>query len=177
MAGTVGKASALRIQLLYEQLQEFMRWRDRPPFTQPKPVPPARLGRKATDEDRARWKVEHEEYAQALFQWDTAFKLWATPPQQPDVADMVWMERIREARHPEDYGTSKHRKPEPEFDANNWLEANGMDREQLGALLCDPPESLRQALADQAPTVYRILLASGFDPAAPVTRKADDETE
>jgi hypothetical protein len=79
------------------------------------------------------------------------------------------------ARFPEDWGTSKHRKPEPEFDAANYLDSNTMEREQLGALFCDPPEAIRAALVDSAPAVYAILIAGGFDPAAP--RKATDETE
>lgn len=77
------------------------------------------------------------------------------------------------ARFPEDWGTSKHRKPEPEFDAQNYLDANTMDREQLAALFCDPPETIRGALQDSAVQVYAILVAGGFDPAA--QRKAEDE--
>lgn len=99
----------------------------------------------------------------------------AVPPAYPGVQDLMWLDRVLEARFPDDHGTSKHRAPETHYDPNNWLDANGMDREQLGALLCDPPESLRLAMADQAPAVYRILLATGFDPGAPIKRKADDD--
>jgi hypothetical protein len=81
------------------------------------------------------------------------------------------------ARFPEDWGTSKHRKPEPEHDAANYLDAYTMEREQLGALFADPPEAIRLALVDSAPYVYAVLLAGGFDPSAPSQRKADDETE
>lgn len=78
------------------------------------------------------------------------------------------------ARFPEDWGTSKHRKPEPEFDAANYLDAHTMEREQLGALFADPPEPIRLALVDSADKVYAVLLAGGFDPAQ---RKATNETE
>lgn len=77
------------------------------------------------------------------------------------------------SRFPEDWGTSSHRKPEPEYDGNNWLEQHGLQREQLGALLADPPEAIREALVDQAPAVYAILLAGGFDP----QRKAEHEAK
>jgi hypothetical protein len=177
MADAVAKASALRIQLLLEQLQEFAAWRQRPAFTLRKPIPPEKLGRKATAEDKERQRQLLEQYAQDQQDYDLAFSAWSTPPSQPDVTDMVWMERIREARFPEDYGTSKHRKPEPDYDAANWLDSNGMDREQLGALLRDPPEVLALAIADEAGVLYARIMATGFDPAAPPKRKADDETE
>lgn len=80
---------------------------------------------------------------------------------------------VMEARFPEDYGASKHRKPEPEFDGANYLDAHTMEREQLGALFADPPEPIRLALVDSAAQVYAVLLAGGFDPA----RKAEDETK
>jgi hypothetical protein len=89
--------------------------------------------------------------------------------QGPQLKELL---NVLAARFPEDWGTSKHRKPEPEFDAANYLDANTMEREQLGALFCDPPESIRLALVDSAPAVYAILLAGGFDPAAP--RKAEE---
>jgi hypothetical protein len=177
MADAVGKASALRLVIMLERLERYRVWEQRPPFSMQKPVPPAKLGRSSTAEQRAEWKVLMQQFEQASLDYDLAFGAWATPPPIPDVADMVWMERLREARHPEDYGTSKHRKPEPQFDANNWLETNGMDREQLGALLRDPPDVLALAIADEARALYARIMASGFDPEAPVTRKAEDETE
>jgi hypothetical protein len=67
-------------------------------------------------------------------------------------------------RFPEDWGTSKHRKPEPEYDAQGYLDAHAMEREQLAALLSDPPDAIRGALVDAAPAVYAILVAGGFDP-------------
>lgn len=73
---------------------------------------------------------------------------------------------VLSARFPEDWGTGKHRRPEPEYDPQNWLDANTMDREQLAALLSDPPEAIRGALVDAAPAVYAILVAGGFVPPA-----------
>lgn len=87
-------------------------------------------------------------------------------PPMPSVEDMMWLERLRISRFPEDYGTSKHRKPEAPHDAQEWLDANSMDREQLAALLSDPPDAIRAALVDAAPAVYAILVAGGFDPSA-----------
>lgn len=87
-------------------------------------------------------------------------------PAAPSVADMVWMDRVREGRWPDDYGASKHRKPEPEHDGANYLDAHTMEREQLGALFADPPEPIRLALVDSAAQVYAVLIAGGFDPGA-----------
>jgi hypothetical protein len=68
------------------------------------------------------------------------------------------------ARFPEDWGTSKHRRPDVEYDGAAWLESTGLQREQLGALFDDPPEPIRQALVDKAPQIYQILVQGGFDP-------------
>lgn len=81
------------------------------------------------------------------------------------------------ARFPKDWGTSKHREPEQDYDPSNYLDSTGMDREQLGALLCDPPDVLRLAMVDQAHEVYGILIAAGFDPTAPRKAKANDESD
>jgi hypothetical protein len=71
---------------------------------------------------------------------------------------------VMEARFPEDWGANKHRVPEPEFDAQHWLDAHTMDHEQLAALFTDPPEPIRKALVSSADAVYGILLAGGFNP-------------
>lgn len=55
---------------------------------------------------------------------------------------------LLESRWPEDWGQSKHRKPEPEHDGQHWLDAHAMDREQLKALFTDPPELIRLAMED-----------------------------
>src|SRR4030095_15675088 len=65
------------------------------------------------------------------------------------------------ARFPEDWGQSKHRKPEPEHQGENYLDAHVMEREQLGALFADPPEPIRLALVDSAAQVYAVLIAGG----------------
>jgi hypothetical protein len=88
-----------------------------------------------------------------------------------DATQLRELLNVLAARFPEDWGTSKHRKPEPEYDAQNWLDAHSMEREQLAALFSDPPETIRSALVDAAPAVYAILLAGGFDPAQ---RKAEE---
>jgi hypothetical protein len=81
---------------------------------------------------------------------------------------------VLQARFPSDWGASKHRNPEPEYDAQNWLDAHVMEREQLAALLSDPPEPVRLALVDSAPAVYAILVAGGFDPAEQKTVATED---
>ncbi len=87
--------------------------------------------------------------------------------------DLRGMLSVLAARWPQDWGSSKHREPERDFEGSHWLDAHSMDREQLGALFCDPPDAIKEALQDQAATVYRILLEGGFDPSAP-KRKADE---
>lgn len=88
---------------------------------------------------------------------------------EPQLKELL---NVLAARFPEDWGTSKHRKPEPEYDPQNFLDANTMDREQLAALFTDPPDAIKGALQDSAASVYAILLAGGFDP-----RKATDGSE
>jgi hypothetical protein len=98
-------------------------------------------------------------------------------PPMPSVLELEWAQRAVERRHPEDYGTTKHRTADAPFSGDEYLDAHAMTREQLGAVFADPPEKIRQALQDQAPAVYRVLLEAGFNPAEPVTRKADDGSE
>ncbi len=90
--------------------------------------------------------------------------------QGPQLKELL---NVLSSRFPLDWGQSKHREPESDFSASEYLDANAMDREQLGALLCDPPELIRLALVDAAPAVYRILVEGGFDPAQPAPRKAN----
>jgi hypothetical protein len=94
--------------------------------------------------------------------------------QGPQLRELL---NVLSTRFPKDWGTSKHREPEQDFSGTEYLDTHTMDREQLGALFLDPPESIRVALVDQSYAVYRILVAGGFDPAVPEMRKADDETE
>lgn len=93
------------------------------------------------------------------------------PPPLPTVNELVWLDRTMEARFPAHYGASKHRAPDADFEASNYLDAHVMEREQLAALLADPPEPIRLALVDSAPYVYAVLIAGGFDPAQ---RKAEE---
>lgn len=81
------------------------------------------------------------------------------------------------SRWPKDWGTSKHREPDADFSADEYLDSHAMTREQLGAVFADPPEKIKQALQDQAHAVYRILLEAGFDPSAPVQRKATEDDD
>lgn len=170
IAGAIQETAAMKVQLLHEQMQARLAWSERAP-PPPRPSPPDKPGRKATDEQREAYKDAKAAYEQELLAFELALEAWKTPPPSPDVDDLMWMERHRIARFPEDYGTSKHRKPEAPFDAQEWLDANSMDREQLAALFSDPPDAIRGALVDAAPAVYAILLAGGFDPAQ---RKAEE---
>lgn len=114
------------------------------------------------------------EQAQAAVEW-RGDPLDAPP--MPNVIELEWAQRAVERRHPEDYGTTKHRAADVPYNADEYLDSNAMTREQLGAVFSDPPEKIRQALVDQAPAVYRILLEAGFDPSAPAKRKATDDDD
>jgi hypothetical protein len=68
------------------------------------------------------------------------------------------------ARYPAEWGVSKHREPEAEVTAEQWLEQNGMTHEQLVALFADPPEAIGRALLAAGDTVVARLLATGWAP-------------
>jgi hypothetical protein len=181
MDGAIATVKAQRVQLLAEQMRKRLAWEDRgpPPLKPAKPRKPPKV-----EDEAAQLAADllHElamkEWEEQVEAWQAELLAWSTPPETPSVADMAWLENLRISRHPEDYGTSKHRQPDVEYSGSEYLDANAMDREQLGALFCDPPEAIRQALTDQAHAVYRILVEAGFDPASPIPRKADeDETE
>lgn len=95
----------------------------------------------------------------------------ALAKQGPQMKELL---NVLAARYPADWGTSKHRTPEPEYTAEEWLDDHALTHEQLGALFADPPEPILKALVSRAPDVYALLLAHGFDPSA--QRKAEDET-
>jgi hypothetical protein len=180
LAASAASTTAMRAQLLNEQMAKRLAWESRgpPPRKPPKPAKPRPVNDDAEQlANELRHELASKEYEKALEDWALAVQAHNTPPPTPEIQYMLCLERVRISRHPYDYGTSKHRKPEPEHDGTNYLNEHAMDREQLGALLLDPPELLRLAIVDQAYAVYRILVASGFDPAVPEMRKADDETE
>lgn len=173
LENAAARTAAMKVQLMREQLEEFFLWRTRrgePPL---KPREPKKPGKRATDVERERYREDVSMWEIAMQRYELLFAAWSTPPTTPDVAELTWLERLRESRWPEDHGASKHRKPEPEHDGANYLDAHTMEREQLGALFADPPEPIRLALVDSAAQVYAVLLAGGFDPA----RKAEDETK
>jgi hypothetical protein len=174
IAGAIQETAAMKVQLLHEQMEARLKWADRPP-PPPRPSPPDKPGRKATDEQRDAYKAAKAAHEQEMLAWELAMEGWRTPPPSPDVDELMWMERHRIGRFPEDYGTSKHRRPEPAFDAQEFLDAHAMEREQLAALFTDPPDSIRAALVDAAPAVYAILVAGGFDHTAPAKQQAHDE--
>lgn len=82
----------------------------------------------------------------------------------PAAIRMLTNEQV--SRHPADHGTSAHRVPEPELTGEAWIERNGLTQAQLGAMIIDPPEPLKEALVSNADTVYALLLASGWSPRA-----------
>lgn len=174
LEGAGASVVAMKVQLMVEQMTERLAWRDRGSAPVP-PRKPDKPRKGASEEDRELYEIARDHYDQAQAKWELDIVAWGTPPEAPDAAELAWLDRVMEARFPEDWGTSKHRKPEAEFDAANYLDQNTMTREQLAALLADPPEPIRLALVDSAPYVYAVLVAGGFDPAAP--RKAEHETE
>lgn len=173
LAAAIGSTVALRAQVLHEQMQAYADWStNRPPPPKP-PAKPRKPKKGASAEERMAWELASEVHAQLEAEHEQAMESWKQGPPLPDVTEMLWLEKVRISRHPEDYGTSKHRRPDVEHDGNNWLDAHSMDREQLAALFADPPEVMRNALCDAGPAVYRILLSGGFDPAAPIAVDAD----
>ncbi len=178
MDGAIATVQAMKVQLIAEQMKRRLEWEHRGP-PPPKPVKPRKPPK--VDDEAAQLAADlmHElamkEWEEQVEEWQAAMIAWGTPPETPSVADMVWLENVRISRHPEDYGTSKHRQPDLEYSGTEYLDANAMDREQLGAVFADPPESIRMALVDQAHAVYRILVEAGFDPGSPAPRKADED--
>lgn len=68
------------------------------------------------------------------------------------------------SRFPESWGQSKHRQPEPEHSADNFLEQHALTHEQMRALFRDPPAAIEDALYAEADVVYARLVARGFEP-------------
>ncbi len=169
--GAIAKGAAMKVQLLVEQLQARLEWEKRGPPPQG-PTEPAKPGPDATEHERELYDFERIAFEAKQQLHEQAMLAWMTPPETPNTADMEWMERVRERRFPKDYGVSSHREPDKDYSGEEWLEAHGLQREQLGALLADPPDAIREALVDKASEVYAILLAGGFDP----QRKAEHET-
>jgi hypothetical protein len=176
------QTEAHRVRLLLEAMTGYAEWRDHrgpeplEPEAPRKPRPPdenlpeeelfeAHILYDLQLED---WKRQTAELSDARARWAKLHAAWSTPPVVPPLQEFEWLGRLKERRWPQDHGASKHRQPEPDHDAANYLDAHAMDREQLAALLSDPPEVVRQALVDVAPKVYAVLLAGGFDPEAPI---------
>jgi hypothetical protein len=171
LAHAIDETAAMKVQLMREQMARRLAWETREPLP-PKPKPPRKPGKSATAEERAEYAALFAVYEGELESWKSLAEAHALPPPSPDVDELMWMQRHKIARFPADYGTSKHRQVEAPFDAQEWLDANAMDREQLAALFSDPPESIRAGLVAAAPAVYAILLAGGFEPAQ---RKAEND--
>lgn len=161
--GAIAGTAAKRVQVLSEMMDKRLAWEGREPL-RPKPEAPRKPPKDCTQEERDLYDLESELHRKALNAWAVDYKAWTTPPPMPDVADMMWLERVRESRAPTDYGTSKHRQPELEHSAQEYLDAHQMDSEQLAALFSDPPDVIRGALVASATAVYAILLQGGFDP-------------
>ncbi len=181
------QTEAHRVRILLEAMTGYAEWRDHRGPEPVEPLPPAKPQRPSDDldEDAAfeaaifydlqmeDWKRQTAELSDKRAAWAKAHASWSTPPVVPPLQEFEWLGRLKERRWPQDWGASKHRVPEPDFDAQNYLDAHAMDREQLGALLSDPPEVVRLALVDVAAKVYAVLIAGGFDPDAPIVEPAE----
>ncbi|HEX5766810.1 MAG TPA: hypothetical protein VFX94_01130, partial [Burkholderiales bacterium] len=155
-AGTV----AMKAQLLNEQMVKRLEWEKRKPLGA-KPAKPKKPGKGASLQERIDYARALEAYPAELADWEARKEADSVPPPTPDVGEMLWLEKVRISRHPEDYGTSKHRKPDTPFDGLEYLNETAMDRAQLAALFSDPPEEMRLALQDAARHVYAILVEGG----------------
>ncbi len=181
------QTEAHRVRILLEAMTGYAEWRDHRGPEPLEPLPPARPARPDPelpddelfaahilyDLQMEDWKRETAALSDARALWAKLHAAWSTPPVVPPLQEFEWLGRLKERRWPQDHGASKHRVPEPEFDAQNYLDTHAMDREQLAALLSDPPELVRLALVDAAPKVYAVLLAGGFDPEAPIVEPVD----
>lgn len=158
---------AVRVQVMAEQMQAYMRWLDRGPAPV-KPMAPAtkKPGKKASAEEKASYAAEQAVYRAAHASWQVAQLAWETPPPHPQVADFEWLGRLKERRYPEDHGASKHRKPEPELTGAEWLEQHPLEHAQLVELMLEPPEVVRGAQLETLGSVLRRELAEGWVPDA-----------
>lgn len=154
---------AMKVQVMREQMQEYLAWRQRGPAPLP-PIAPEKPKRDADGQEREAYQDERDAYEAKLQEWQAAIAAWATPPEHPDTNDAEWLGKLKMRRYPRDWGTSKHREPDADYDGANWLEQSGLQREQLGALFDDPPELIRLALIDKADAIYQILVSGGFHP-------------
>ncbi len=142
-AGTV----AMKAQLLNEQMRKRLDW-ERREGAGPKPVKPRKPGKGAELVERIEYAKAMDAYPQLLEEWTARKEADLIPPHTPDVSEMLWLEKVRISRHPDDYGTSKHRQPDAGFDGLEYLNETAMDRAQLAALFSDPPEEMLLALQD-----------------------------
>lgn len=90
------------------------------------------------------------------------------PVEQRTMAEVQWVDRHLERRFPADHGAgqglAQHRQLVPELDLDAWWQRNGLEEEQLGALLREPPESLRVALVREADAIFALMVAGGWKP-------------
>jgi len=158
---------AMRVQLMAEQMQAYMQWLDRGP-PPPKPVAPCtkKPGKKASPEEKAAYAAEQAAHAVETARWGDAMLAWSTPPPHPNVADFEWLSRLKERRYPEDFGVSKHRKPEAELTGAEWLEQHPLTHAQITEMLLDPPEEVRGPQLETLGAVLRRELAEGWRPDA-----------
>lgn len=170
------QTEAHRVRILLESMTGYAEWRD---HRGPEPLAPVRPRRPKESDDpelHILYDLELEDWKRSSEGWAKLHAAWSTPPVIPPLQEFEWLGKLKERRWPAEWGQSQHRKADPDYDAQNYLDTTAMDRDQLGALFSDPPELVRAALVDVAPKVYAVLLAGGFDPLAPI-RKADDDDE
>jgi hypothetical protein len=163
LEAAASQAEAMRVQLMLEQLEDYLRWRDRGP-PPPKPVAPQKPSKKATPEQRAEHAAAQALYASELAAYEAALLAWQTPPKHPDVSDFEWLGRLKERRYPADHGVSKHRVPETELTGAEWLEQHPLEHAQLVTLLTDPPEAVDAAQRETLDAVVMRQLDAGWRP-------------
>jgi len=90
------------------------------------------------------------------------------PAYQRTQAEIEWVSRHLARRYPKEHGSGEGLAPmrelTPEVDLDAWWLSQGLDREQMQALVREPPESLAEALVAEGDAVFALLCARGWAP-------------
>jgi hypothetical protein len=89
--------------------------------------------------------------------------------------DIRFVERNMARRFPKEHGAGEGlvalRQLDPELDIEGWWAKQGLDHEQLRALLREPPDTLKAAIQAEPDAVYQMLLDGGWTPPKSPARK------
>jgi hypothetical protein len=90
------------------------------------------------------------------------------PPSQRTAQEIAFVASQMARRFPKDHGAgdglAQLRELEPELDLEAWWAKHGLDREQLQALLREPPDALKEAIVAEADAIFGLLRDAGWKP-------------